>query len=232
MDDKTLKEYYENYNYPSVDKLYTILKKDGIIISKDRIKKFIDNQTEQQLTKQTKEKKNKLGHIISFNPDTSYQIDIFDISKYSTYNKNYKYLFAMIDIFSRKAYAIPMKDKTMVQTSKALDKIIVDNKLQPISITSDNDASFEGVDFQKIIKKYDIYHHEVIVGDHHGLGIIDRFARTLKTILTRLFLRTKSKNWVDSLNRIIEAYNKTPNGGIANIAPIEATEQNNRDTIH
>ena len=49
-----INEYYEKYNLPSTDKLFTILKKNGHNISKDKIKTFIDKLNEQQLTKQTK----------------------------------------------------------------------------------------------------------------------------------------------------------------------------------
>jgi ribosomal protein L21E len=229
---KIIKDYYEEYNYTSTDKLYKIMKKDGIDVSKDQIKVFIDSQTEQQLTKQTKEDKKKYGHIVSFNPDTNYQIDIFDLSKYASYNKNYKYIFVMIDIFSRKTYAIPLKNKSMNDTSKALDKIIVENKLQPITILSDNDASFEGVEFQKVLDKYKIYHDENIVNDHKALAIIDRFARTLKTIFTRLFLRTKSKNWIDNLNKVIHVYNKSPHGALNDISPDDADDPENKNNIY
>lgn len=230
--DKIIKDYYENYNFPSTDKLYKILKKNNIDVNKNEIKIFIDNQTEQQLTKQTKENKKNYGHIVSFNPDMNYQIDIFDLSKYASYNKNYKYLFVMIDIFSRKVYVIPMKNKDIISTSKALDKIITDNNLKPITIISDSDSSFLGDKFQSIIKKYNIYHDAVILNDHHTLSIIDRFARTIKTVLTRLFLKTTTKNWIDKLTQLINSYNKTPHGGIKDIAPNDANEQSNRDIIY
>jgi hypothetical protein len=232
MSEKILEKYYIDYNYPSVEKLYTILKKDGINILKDKIKIFIDKQTEQQLTKQTKINKKSYGSIVAFHPNKNFQIDLFDLNKYSTYNKNYKFIFAMIDIFSRKAYVIPLKNKSMVETSKALDKIIKDNNLTPSSIVSDNDASFEGIDFQNIINKYDIHHEENILDDHRALGIIDRFARTLKTIITRLFLRNKTKNWIDNIDKIINAYNKSPHSSLNDIAPNDADKQENQDIIY
>ena len=39
------------------------------------------------------------------------QIDLIDVSNISTKNKNYKYIVVCVDVYSRKGYAIPMKNK-------------------------------------------------------------------------------------------------------------------------
>ena len=46
-------------------------------------------------------------------PDEAFQMDIFDLSKYKSSNSNYKYILACIDVFTRKAYAKPMKNKNI-----------------------------------------------------------------------------------------------------------------------
>ena len=230
MDD-IIKEVYEDYNLPSLDKLYTILKKKGHNISKDKIKLFLDKLNEQQLTKQTKTDKSKFGSIVAFHPNEMFQIDIFDLSKYSSYNKNYKYIFAMIDIFSRKAYAVALKNKDIDSITKAFDDIIKKNDLTPHSITSDSDSSFLGGKFQTLLDKHKIHHETVILNDHRGLGIIDRFARTLKTIFTRIFLKNQTKIWIDYLDKVITTYNRTPHSSIKDIAPDEAMEQDKQEII-
>ena len=40
--------------------------------------------------------------------------------------------------------------------------------------------------------------------DHHTLGIIDRFARTLETILTKLFLEEGNTDWIINLDTIVK----------------------------
>ena len=59
---------------------------------------------------------------------------------------------------------------------------------------SDLDSSFLGgsnqgdeKDFNKVMDDNDSILEPVKNQDHHALGIIDRFAHTLKTILTKLF---------------------------------------------
>ena len=63
---------------------------------------------------------------------------------------------------------------------------------------------------------------ENVVGDHNALGIVDRFARTLKTIITHYFVHNKTKNWIDKIDNIIETYNDTYHRGLNYKSPNEA----------
>jgi len=83
-----------------------------------------------------------------------------------------------------------------------------------------------------VINKYNIHHGTVILNDHRALSIIDRFARTLKTTFTRIFLRNKTKNWIDVLDKVITSYNNIPHSSLDDIAPNDADEQENRDIIY
>ena len=69
---------------------------------------------------------------------------------------------------------------------------------------------------------YDIIHETVPINDHESLGIVDRFAKTLKQRLTDLFLGSDSTNWIDNLDEIVDDYNNTKNKGILNIKPNKA----------
>ena len=46
-------------------------------------------------------------------------IDLMDLSNISTKNKNYKYIFVCVDVYSRKSYAIPMKNKNTLNVIEA-----------------------------------------------------------------------------------------------------------------
>ena len=53
-------------------------------------------------------KKVVINHI-----DEIHSCDLVDMSKYSRVNKGYKYIFTNVDIFSKYAYAFPIKSKTI-----------------------------------------------------------------------------------------------------------------------
>ena len=69
------------------------------------------------------------------------------------------------------------------------------------------------------------------VGDHHSLGIIDRFALTLKRILTKQREINKSSNWIDTLDKVIKIYNNTEHRSLNDLSPNEASQKINKMTI-
>ena len=102
-----IEEYYLQNNYPSADKLYKLLKKDNHSIAFSRVKEWLSKQEVEQVMKPVK--KQTTGHIVALKENEIWNIDIFDLSKYDKYNKGYKYIFCAIDIFTRKAFCVPMK---------------------------------------------------------------------------------------------------------------------------
>ena len=46
-----------------------------------------------------------------------------DVSNISTKNKNYKYIFVCVDVYSRKGYAIPMKNRNTLNVIEAFKNL-------------------------------------------------------------------------------------------------------------
>ena len=64
------------------------------------------------------------------------QTDIIDISDIASANEKYNYLLVCIDIFSRLAYVVPMKNKESRTVNEAIEEII--ELTAPITIQCDN----------------------------------------------------------------------------------------------
>ena len=122
---------------------------------------------------------------------------------------------------------LPLKLKDDANVSEGIKEIIKQAQTTPYFITSDSDSTFLSGESNKIFHKYDIIHNAVPVGDHASLGVIDRFARTLKTVLHKRFVKYNSTNWVDNLSKIIEQYNNSPHSAINDIKPNEADKPEN-----
>lgn len=235
MDKNSLiKIYYEEYSFPSVDKLFKILKTDepDAKITKQDIENYISSQKEGQTQKVKKQNRKLKGHVTALDENELWLMDIFDLHTYSRYNSGYKYIFAVMDVFTRKAYVIKMKTKSIDDTTKALEDIMGKFTLQPSAILSDNDSSFLGGKFQKLLDKHNIFHMTNTVADHRALGIIDNFAKRIKSTLGKYFARYDTANWIDYLDKIVSTYNKTPNGAIYDLSPDQVTQtQENTELI-
>ena len=216
---KIIKQAYEDYNFPSVNKLYQILKREGHDIKTTDIQNFLNKQEEQQIHKNPK-KETKGTPITVAIPHFNYQADLLDFSKYSTKNKNYNWLLIVIDVLTRKAAAYPLKRKTKEETNEALHKAynFISNGKIPMILTTDNDGAFNDV------VNDNIGHKTAKVGDHRVLGVIDRFSKTIKEIVSKYMTRNQNNIWIDKIAKIINTYNNTPHSTLEGITPNEASK--------
>ena len=230
-----LEKYYKKYNFPASSTLLKLFKNEGIKITKKEVDTFLATRVEQQQTIITNERKKTLGKIVAYRPLSLIQMDIYVMAKYVKDNKGYKYILCMIDVFTRKVWAYKMKKKDNKNVQDSFKQFLSDSKIKkytPTILMSDNDSTFINKSFQEILEKNKIIHQPNIIDDHHALGLIDRFARTLKMILTRLFLQTKSTNWIDYIEQIIKNYNNNGHSAIDYISPNEAFLEKNFEKIY
>ena len=175
----------------------------------DEIEDYIHKQRAYQLFRK---KPSKLsGHITAFEINHVMQMDLLDFQKLKTRNKGYSWILNLIDVFSRKLYTRPLKNKTMGSVKEALTAILhqiqTDKKDLPQTIMSDNGLEFNNLMVKEVFSAHSIEHQMNEVGDHNALGIVDRISRTLREILQKHFEINKTANWVDSLQELTYAYN-------------------------
>ena len=120
--DNDIETFYKKFNYPSsVPKLLKLVKAEGITAtSKDIQTFFLNKRVAVQQTKIIKQKKSSQGKMISFKAFDLLGIDIYVLLKYAKQNKGYGYILAIVDVFTRKCFCYPMKNKTLQDTTQAL----------------------------------------------------------------------------------------------------------------
>lgn len=225
---------YKKYNRPGAQKLLQLARAEGIQATPKQIKEFLENRTEEQQLKETKNNKKSHGYIVSYNPFNRLQLDIFVLKKYESSNKGYGYILCIIDIFSRKVWCYPMKSKSLNDTTPAIKTFFSTSGLHEFNskalviIMSDSDSAFKGENreeeqnFQKVLSNNNAVLEPVKLNDHQALGVIDVFAKNLKRILSKEFLENKNTKWIDILPEIIERYNNTPHSSLDDITPNQA----------
>ena len=217
-----LRNIYIENNYPAKAKLLKLAKEQKPEIKAKDVNDFLEAQMSYQLLTEKKNLKSTMGHIVAFRTNEIWQIDIYDLTRYEKSNKGYGYMFAVLDVFTRFAYIVPMKNKDIDSTTKALKEVLSYNKSAPNLIMSDNDSSFLGEKFQKLLSEYNIHHDANAVGDHNALGIVDNFAKRIKRILTAQFLQTQKKDWIDNIQKIVRTYNASPHQSLNGLSPMLA----------
>ena len=217
MEDK-LKEIYYNPNVGliSANKLYQKVKDKGITLK--QTVSFIKKQETAQLLKPVIKQKNYFP-ICSFEPNEHIQIDMMQISNIATTNSYYKYLLVSIDIFTRKAFVVPLKFKSTESVIEGMESII--KFFKPKIITTDNGKEYVNKELKDLLKSYNIEHRFIDVKQHASLGLIDRWCRTLRGLINKFSTSHKTTRYIDVLPKLVDNYNNTVHSTIK-VTPNEA----------
>lgn len=203
----------------SLDKLYQKVKDKGI--SRDQVRKFIKSQAVAQIHKPINKKRDYIP-ITSPAPNNIYQADLIDLKKLSHFNSGYKYILTIIDIFSRRATAIPLKDKKDKSLVNAFKKML-DDFGTPNNLTTDNGSEFINKLVKELLMKEEVKQHFTFPEDHNILGVVERFNRTLKTMISKYMTAYDTKKYIPILNDLIYNYNHTIHRTLG-IPPIDVKE--------
>lgn len=139
---------------------------------------------------------------------------------------SFKFLLTAVDVFSRIAYVLPLKDKTGKSVEKALSEIIKKAKVR--KVRSDAGSEFKNKLVKKLLDDNNIYHH-VALNDDIKANYVERFNRTLKMMIFRYLTKNKTDRYIDVLPKLVESYNSTPHRSLGNIAPNDVNKENEAD---
>ena len=141
--------------------------------------------------------------IIVNHIDEIHSTDLVDMTQYSKINKGYKYIFTNIDVFSKIAYAYPIKSKRIQDIKSCFQKIFENNK--PKYIWSDKEPAFLSKEMQQFFKDNNvkIYH----TNSHLKAVVIERFNRSLRELMMKEFVKNNNTVWYNTLSKLIKIYN-------------------------
>ena len=74
----------------------------------------------------------------------------------SKFNKEFRFLLCVIDIFSKYAWVVPLKDKKGITITNAFQKILKESNKKPNKIWVDKGSKFYNSSFKKWLKDDDI----------------------------------------------------------------------------
>ena len=123
----------------------------------------------------------------------------------SKYNKGIRFLLCAIDIFSKYAWVVPLKDKKGISSVKSFQSILKQSNRKPNKIWVDKGSELYNAYFKKWLRDNDI----VMYSTHNeGKSVVaERFIRTLKGKIYK-YMTSISKNvYLDKLDDIVDKYN-------------------------
>ena len=153
-----------------------------------------------------------------------WQADLMEMIPYSKINSGYKYILVVIDVFSRFGRALPLKSKSADDVSHALSVMLKNDK--PSNFQTDEGKEFYNSKVKALLKSKGINHYSVF--SQYKAAVVERFNRTIRERLNKLFTKQGNKKWVSVLPAIVHSYNHSVHRSLG-IAPVDVTIEREPD---
>ena len=120
--------------------------------------------------------------------DNLWGVDLADTQSLSKKNKNIKYLLCAIDLYSKYAFVIPLKDKKGISVTNGFNKIIKQSGRKPNKIWVDQGSEFYNHFFKRWLSRNNIVMYSTY---KEGKSVVtETFIRTLKNKLYKQMTAT------------------------------------------
>ncbi|KAJ8030247.1 hypothetical protein HOLleu_26606 [Holothuria leucospilota] len=224
--DNFLRKIYYDLAHPAgfggVKKLYDAVKRDGRYnITRRAIQEWLKRQNTYTLHKSVR-KKFPRNRVLVNAIDHQWEMDLADLSSLSRYNKGYKFLLTCIDVLSKFAWVIPLKNKTGRTLLQAV-KTILSSGRKPDQIHTDRGTEFVNKLLQNYLKDEGI--HFFTTNNETKASVVERFNRTLKSKMWKYFTYRNTLKYVDILPDLVKGYNHSYHRSIK-MRPVEVTKDN------
>lgn len=206
-----------------VDRLYRKIQRDGKFrIGRNEVKRWLMNQDAYTLHKPAR-KRFPRNFYFADAIDQTWQMDLIELQTLARFNKGYRFILVCIDVFSRYAWARPIKDKKGSSVRAAL-KAIFDEGRQPAQLQSDKGKEFLNREVQSLLKDRKVHFFTTQNPDTKA-AIVERFNRTLKQRLFRYFTAKNKNVYHGVLQSVVKSYNRSYHRSIKR-APASVTKDN------
>ena len=152
-------------------------------------------------------------------------VHLADMESLSRKNKGIKYLLCVIDLCSKYAFVVPLKDKKGISIVNAFNKIVKQSNRKPSKIWVDQGGEFYNNVFKKWLSDNDIIMYSAY--NEGKLVRAERFIRTLKNKLYKHMTANGKNVYYDVLDDVVNKCNNTKQSTIK-IKPIDVGDNNKR----
>ena len=118
----------------------------------------------------------------------------------------HRYLFTVIDVLSKCAWVVPVKNKTGTAVTQAFERVLQQGR-KPQRLQMDLGKEFYNALFRRMLEREGIQHFST-----HGdakASIVERFNRALKERMHRYFTARNTRTYLNLLPQLLNGYNQT-----------------------
>ena len=213
------KIYYELGIYYGRDRLFAYLQdhRPELQITRRMLANWLQKQELNQLFRNTRKTTYVKATVLKA-PFKQIAIDLADMQNHEV--KGHKYILTGVDLFSKKGYAVAIKNKEGKTVARAFKFMMEQMKEKPSTVRHDVGSEFKDDNFKQLLKDNDIKQIFSNSGKPWSNGGIERFNRTLKGQLRMHMTDKNTEDWLSFLPQFLKNYNET-RSSITKISPNE-----------
>lgn len=171
-----------------------------------------------------KKKRFPRNKYIVNNIDDLWQADLAVLKNFSQYNNGVKYLLIVIDVFSKYGWIRALKRKTGKEVNEAFVSIFKQDGRKPVNLQCDKGKEFVSAGSKNFFNKHNINFYTTRNPDTKA-AVAERFLKTIKTRLWRYFTYKNTFRYIDVIQDLVHAYNRTVHSSIK-MAPVDVNDKN------
>ena len=162
--------------------------------------------------------------------DDTWSLDILDLKDYgSENNRGYRYVFVVIDNFSKFGWTTSLKNKNAQTIKDSFENILISSKRKPGLIETDRGKEFYNNIFQDFLNKKNIKLYSR--NSSYGAVFAERFNRTIRDLLKKSVFEKGDGNWIDILQSITKQYNNRVHSS-TKLSPKDASLKKNEGYVY
>jgi hypothetical protein len=146
-------------------------------------------------------------------------VDLIDMQHYAKDNDNFRFILAVIDVFSKFDWMRALKNKTGVEVAHALNDIITSNGRRPVEVWRDKGTEFYNRHVKKLL---DLISSE----NEQKSSVVERWNLTMKQRMFKYSTASNTRRYVDVLSDMVSPYNNIKHSAIKQ-TPVQASNPEN-----
>jgi len=186
------------------NKLYKDLTRPGAFTNK--IKRYLQRNITHSLHRPVRRNFPR-RRIVTHFPGQIVQSDLIDMQRYSGSNSGYNFILVVIDCFSKKLWAYPLKKKRGEETANGLRHIFLQMKYPVQTLIFDEGLEYLNQHVSNLLKEYNV--HSYHIRNKLKASTAERVNKTIKGIIWKYFTETGRHRWIDILDQVVSNYNNT-----------------------
>ena len=159
--------------------------------------------------------------VITNGIDKIWCSDLVEMQQFSKWNKGYRYLLMVLDLFSKYGWIVPLKDKKGETVTEAFKTIFKEGR-KPQYLWTDKGKEYYNKNMKELLEKNNITLYST--ENEEKSSVCERWNRTIKTKMWKQFTVQGNTQYLSILPKILNQYNNTKHSSIG-MTPVEASKK-------